>query len=108
MAALARSALILGLDKVETGFLFGITRQGVDRWHKRDIPTDRVADVESVAEIASALHARFTPERIHQIVRQPLPGLSGRNILDAIRAGSFASILNMLNRAFSYMPDDGS
>lgn len=101
-------AVILGLTKVETGHLFGITRQAVDRWYKNGVPMNRISEVESVADIARALQARFIPERIPQLVRKPLPGLNERSVLETIRDGRYPTVLNMLDRAFSYVPDNDS
>lgn len=100
-----KSAAIFGLTKAETGRLFGISRQAIDKWYKKGVPTSRVADVKRVAGVARALHARFIPDRIPQIVREPLPGLQHQTILDALRRGGSVNVLALLNRAFSYLSD---
>lgn len=103
--SLARSAAILGLTKTDTGQLFGVTRQAIDNWYKQGIPMNRVADVDRIADVARALHARFVPERIPHIAHASLPGLNGRTILEAIRINGTQVVLNMLDRAFAYLPE---
>lgn len=104
LCALAQSAAMLGLTKADTAWLFGITRKTVDDWYRNGVPLSRVADVERVADMARALHARFIPERIPEITREPLPGLDERRILEAARSNGPAAVLNMLDRALSYVP----
>ena len=102
--ALARAQGALGLNKSETGRLFGISRQAVDDWYANGVPIARVADVQRVADLATALHSRFISERVPQIVRTPMPGLDGESILQAIRSRGTVPVFEMLDRAFSYIP----
>lgn len=89
---------------METGRLFGISRQAVDEWYSKGVPLGRVADVGRTADLAAALYRRFKPERVPQIVRSPLPGLDGQSILSMIRKSGAAPVFEMLDRAFSYIP----
>jgi len=105
LKSLDRTRRIFGLEsKTETGAIFGISRQALDEWYTKGVPMSRVADVGRVASLADALRARFVPERLPQIVREPLPGLGGESILRAIRAHGTGAIFDLLDRAFSYIP----
>lgn len=100
--SLARVASVFGLNKSETGRLFRVTRQAIDEWYTKGVPMSRVADVGRAADLADALHARFKPERVPQIVREPLPGLGDQSILHTMSARGTASLFEMLDRAFAY------
>ncbi|MHB8148207.1 MAG: hypothetical protein ACYDGM_13245, partial [Vulcanimicrobiaceae bacterium] len=102
--ALARVATVFGLNKTQTGRLFGISRQAVDEWYGKGVPLGRVADVGRTADLADALLDRFKAERIPQIMRSPLPGLGDRSALATISERGTVPIFEMLDRAFSYTP----
>ena len=73
-----------GLSGAETGELFGVTRQAVDQWRQNGVPSERVADVERVRDVARVLYEELIPERIPQVVRNPARGLGGRSILQVL------------------------
>jgi len=102
--SLARIAAIFGLSKTETGKLFGISRQAIDEWYAKGVPIGRLGDVERTSDLAEALHRQFKPERVPQIARACLPGLEGRSILATIRECGTVVVFDMLDRAFSYIP----
>lgn len=102
--SLAQIAAVFGLNKAETGRLFGITRQAVDEWYGKGVPMGRIADVGRTADLANALNRQFKPERIPQIVRSPLPGLDNQTVLSTIRTRGTVPVFEMLDRAFSYIP----
>jgi hypothetical protein len=102
--ALVRIAQVFGLNKTETARIFGISRQGLDEWYRKGVPMGRLGDVTRTQALANALHDRFVPERLPQIVRSPLPGLDGATILAALRTHGTIAIFDLLDRAFSYMP----
>ncbi|MHB8139660.1 MAG: hypothetical protein ACYDHD_00135 [Vulcanimicrobiaceae bacterium] len=102
--SLARIAAIFGLSKTETGRLFGITRQAIDEWYIKGVPMSRIADVERTADLANAFHDQFKAERIPQIVRSPLPGIGNQAVLATIRDQGPVPVMEMLDRALSYIP----
>lgn len=101
---LTRIMRIFGLNKSETGRLFGVTRQAVDDWYLKGVPLARLADIGRIADLALALHGRFQPDRLPQIARSPLPGLEDRSILTVIAQEGTGPVFDLLDRAFSYTP----
>src|SRR5208282_420890 len=65
---------IFGLGATATGRLFDVSRQAVDQWLVHGVPLGRLADVGQIAQAARALNTYFRPERIPQIVMEPIPG----------------------------------
>jgi len=104
LRALGRIERTFGLSKSGLGRLFGISRQAVDEWLAKGVPASRIADVGRIADLAAALERRFIPERVPQIARAAIPGLGGRSILDAIAVDGPVPVLELLERAFSFIP----
>lgn len=74
----------LGLSSAETARIFGVSRQAVDQWRQSGVPSDRLADVERVRDVARVLYDELLPDRIPQVVRNPARGLGNRSILDVL------------------------
>lgn len=104
LRGLTRIERTFALSKSALGRLFGISRQAVDEWLAKGVPAGRAADVGRIADLAGALERRFIPERVPQIARAAIPGLGGRSILDALAADGPVPVLELLERAFSYIP----
>lgn len=104
LRALSRIERAFALSKSAMGRLFGISRQAVDEWLAKGVPPSRAADAQRIADLAAALQRRFAPERLPQIARAPIPGLGGRSILDALAADGPVPVIELLERAFSYIP----
>lgn len=83
--ALEEIQQIFGLSSAEAAALFDVSRQAVDQWRKNGVPSERVADVERVRDVARVLYEELIPERIPQVVRNRARGLDGRSILEALR-----------------------
>ena len=102
--ALKQTAERWSLSKAQTGRLFGISRQAVDEWYAKGVPPARVADVLRTADLADALHKRFLPDRLPQIVREAMPGLGNTSIIETIERHGTVAVFEMLDRAFGYTP----
>lgn len=101
--SLARIQHAFGATKTDLGRLFGrVSRQAIDDWLRKGVPASRTADVARIDSLAQTLLRRFKPERLPQIVREPMPGLGGRSIFQAIEADGTVPVFEMLEHAFSY------
>jgi hypothetical protein len=94
---------IFGLGATAAGRLFGVSRQAVDQWLAKGVPLGRLADVGAVAQAARALHGYFRPERIPQIVTEPIPGLGGRTVLEVAK-NEPRRIVELVEATRSYVP----
>lgn len=83
-SALDELQQVLGLSGAETARIFGVSRQAVDQWRQNGVPSDRLADVERVRDVARVMYDELLPERIPQVVRNPARGLGNRAILDVL------------------------
>lgn len=101
--AVDRIGEVFALNTTELGRLFGVSRQAVDQWRDRGIPAERSADIDRVRELAELYHREFIPERIPQIVRQPIARLAGRTVLEAIADDGPAIVREYLARTFAFL-----
>lgn len=91
----------LGLNDTDVGRLLGVSRQAVEQWRKRGIPPDRSGDVDRLAAIAEWLREELIAARIPQIVRNPVPALEGRSMLQFAEANGVLAWLDHLASLFS-------
>ena len=94
---------IFGLGQTAAGRLFGVSRQTVYRWLVQGVPLGRLADVGLIAQAARALYVYFRPERIPQIVTEPIPGLEGRSVLEVAKHEP-RRVVELVEATRSYVP----
>jgi hypothetical protein len=103
---LAMIAATFQTSPPEIGQLFGgISRQAVGKWLESGVPSNRLAEVGRVADVARRLRQTFRRERIPAIVRQPNPGLDEKSVLEVLAQPGGADRVNeALDRLTSYVP----
>jgi hypothetical protein len=94
---------IFALGPTAVGRLMDVSRQAVEQWLMHGVPVARLADVGQLAQAARAMHAYFRPERIPQIVREPVPGLGGRTVLEVAKTEP-RRIVELVEATRSYIP----
>jgi hypothetical protein len=94
---------IFGLGATATGRLLSVSRQTVDRWLVHGVPLGRLADIGQVAQAARALCVYFRPERIPQIVAEPIPSLGGRTVLEVAKHEP-RRVVELVEATRSYAP----
>jgi len=102
--ALATIMATFGLSAEATGRLFRVSRHAVELWRRDGVPARRLADVDRVAHLALTLRTVFRRERLPAVVREAIPGLENRSILDAIAADGVSPILALMRRLRSWVP----
>jgi hypothetical protein len=96
----AREAL--ELSKTELGGLFGVSRQALDRWSVRGVPSGRQAKAASVVAIADLLSRQLKHERIPGIARRPAEAYGGLSMLEMIRRDRHFELLESVRRSFDW------
>lgn len=93
------------LSSAELGELFGgVRRQAIDQWFDVGVPTERVADVDRVAQVASNLGTIFKKQRLPAIIRGPMQALDNRSIYDVLRTEGVAPIQELFRRWAALIP----
>jgi hypothetical protein len=102
--ALATIMATFGLSVAATGRLFRVSRHAVELWQRNGVPPARLADVDRVAHLALTMQKVFRRERLPAVVREALPGLENRSILEAIAAEGVSPVLLLIRRLRSWVP----
>lgn len=90
------------LNNTELGRLFGVTRQAVQDWARRGVPSDRQDKVTAVAAIADLLERKLKADRIPGVVRRPAAAYDGHSMLDLIAADRHQELLEITRRSFDW------
>lgn len=94
----------LQLSGSELAALFGVTRQAIEQWETRTVPLDKAAKVDRVAEVVGELAKRFKPQRLPIVVRNAMPILDNRSILETLQTDGPPAIYEFFRRWSSYIP----
>lgn len=93
------------LSSAELGSLFGnVRRQAIDQWFENGVPTDRVAEVDRVAQVANQFATVFKKQRLPAIVRGPMNGLDGRSVLEVLRTEGVEPIYELFRMMSALVP----
>lgn len=92
----------LDLSAADLGRIFGTSRQAVDQWMDRGVPPSRTAEVERVGDVVRYLRKKFKVDRLPQVVRNEVPALGQRSMLQVLIDDGAASLHDYLRAAFSY------
>lgn len=82
--------------------LFGIEAQDLQGWRDRAIPVERTSQVDRMPAFVKLMLRRLRPDRIPAIVRTPAEGLRGGTMLDELRAGHEAELMEYVERLAAY------
>jgi hypothetical protein len=91
-----------GLSSSELGRLFGVSRQAVEQWRARGIPTARQEKAATVAAIADLLSHQLKPERLPGIARRRAPAYGGRTMLQMIERDYHRELLERVRDSFDW------
>jgi hypothetical protein len=90
------------LTSGELGRLFGVSRQAVDQWRARGVPSNRQEKAATIAAIADLLSHQLKAERLPGIARRPAPAYRGRTMLEMIEGDRHHELLERVRAAFDW------
>jgi len=108
MATAARDKLLasieepFGLNRTETGRVFGVSRQAIESWHNSGVPSARQEKAATVAAIAELLSRRLKPERIPGVARRPAAAYGGLTMLEMIQSDRHLELLAIVRASFDW------
>jgi hypothetical protein len=92
----------LGLSNGELGELFGVSRQAIDQWKTRGIPSDRRRKVADLLAVVDLLDRKLKPGRLPLVARRPATAFGGRSLLEVASSGEHAQLRDAVERAFDW------
>lgn len=95
----------LGIKTPDLADLFGVKRQAVEQWLAQGVPLAQAARADRLYEVVAELAKRFKPQRLPAIVRERMPILGDRSVLETLASDGPAAIFEFFYRWDSYIPD---
>ena len=90
------------LSKTEMGRIFGVSRQAIDQWHERGIPSGRQEKAATVAAVADLLRHQLKEERVAGVVRRPARAYGGLTALEMIARDRQDELLEIVRGSFDW------
>ena len=91
-----------GLSKSELGELFGVSRQAVDQWRGRGVPSNRQEKAATIAATADLLSHQLKAERLPGVARRPAAAYGGSTMLEIIATDRHRELLERVRDAFDW------
>jgi hypothetical protein len=92
----------LGLSNAELGGVFGVSRQAIDQWKDRGIPSDRRGQVADLLGVVDLLDRKLKPGRLPLVARRPASVFGGRSLLELAASDEHTQLRDAVERAFDW------
>jgi hypothetical protein len=99
---LLRLMRLFALSKSELGRLFGVSRQAVDGWLARGVPSDRQEKLATLLALADLLERKLKTDRIPGIARRPAEAYGGKTMLELIAEDRQRELLALVRGSFDW------
>ncbi len=99
---LRRAMAILDLSSRDVAEVMGVKRQAVDKWLLAGPPSDRLAKIGAVVQIADTLRHRLRAGMPAAVVRRPAEAYGGRSMLDVITDDEHVWLAESVRASFDY------
>ncbi len=101
-APLRRAMTILGMTSTDIAEVMGVKRQAVDKWLLTGPPSDRVAKIGVIAEIAEILRYRLRDGMPPVVARRRAAAYADRSMLELIAADEHDWLLADVRESFDF------
>ncbi len=101
-ASFARTMGVWGLSQAEAGRLFGVSRQAVGKWLRREAPPERAVAMADLAAATDLLVQHLKRDRIPAVVRRPIPALGGESLVALWGRGETRTVLTACRNMFRF------
>jgi hypothetical protein len=92
----------LGLSNAELGEMFGVSRQAIDQWKGRGIPSDRRGQVADLLGVVDLLDRKLKEGRLPLVARRPASVFGGRSLLEMAASDEHTQLRDAVERAFDW------
>jgi hypothetical protein len=90
------------LSKTELGRLFGVSRQAVDQWLERGVPSERQEKLATLLAVVDLLERKLKPGRLPGVARRPADAYDGQTMLELIAADRHRELLEQVRASFDW------
>jgi DNA-binding transcriptional regulator YiaG len=99
---LSRVMQLFGLDRTEIARLFGVTRQAVEQWEQRGVPSERQAKLSVMEAIGELLNRKLRPGTLPGVARRPGEAYRGETMLEMIANDRHEALLEDVRASFDW------
>src|SRR5215208_6608706 len=90
------------LNKSELGRLFGVSRQAIDGWLEKGVPSDRQEKLATLLAVTDLLERKLKSDRIPGIARRPADAYGGKTMLELIAEDRQRELLGLVRDSFAW------
>jgi hypothetical protein len=90
------------LSKSELGKLFGISRQAIDGWLAKGVPSDRQEKLATLLAVTDLLERKLKAGRLPGIARRPAAAYDGQTMLEMTAADRHDELLAKVRESFDW------
>lgn len=90
------------LSKTELASLFGVSRQAVDQWSERGVPSERQEKLQTLLAICDLLERKLKAGRLAGVARRPAHAYGGETMLALIAADRHGEVLELVRDSFDW------
>ncbi len=102
LTPLRRVMELFELDRTEFARLFGVTRQAIEQWEERGVPSERRAKLTTLLAVGELLARKLRPQLLPGVARTKAEAYGGRTMLELIAADEHEWLLNDVRESFDW------
>lgn len=102
LAPLTRVMQLFELERTEFARLFGVSRQAVEQWEERGVPSERWAKLTTILAVGELLARKLRPNALPGVARTKAGAYGGRTILELIAGDQHEWLLNDVRESFDW------
>ena len=102
LAPLRRVLHLFELERTEFARLFGVSRQAVEQWEERGVPSERWAKLTTILAVGELLARKLHPHVLPGVARTKAEAYGGRTMLELIAADQHEWLLNDVRESFDW------
>lgn len=102
LTPLRRVMELFELDRSEFARLFGVTRQAVEQWEERGVPSERWAKLTTLLAVGELFARKLRPHVLPGVARTKAEAYGGRTMLELIAADQHEWLLNDVRESFDW------
>jgi hypothetical protein len=90
------------LSKSELGRLFGVSRQAIDGWLVKGVPSERQEKLATLLAVTDLLERKLKAGRLPGIARRAAAAYDGQTMLDLMAADRHDELLAKVRESFDW------
>jgi hypothetical protein len=82
--------------------MFGVSRQAIEQWKTRGVPSDRRAKIADVVSVIDLLDRKLKTGRLPLVARRPAAAFGGRSLIELVADDGHELLKDSVEHAFDW------